>query len=78
MSSSETAALALFAVLIFVRFLTALFRLLDAIEEGMYSLNAPVEELEGIYGRATGGNEGMENAEGLARLSEPSEEDKED
>lgn len=44
----------------------------------MYSLNAPVEELEGIYGRATGGNEGMENAEGLARLSEPSEEDKED
>ena len=78
MSFSETAALVLFAILILIRFLTALVRLLDVIEEGMYSLNAPVEELEGIYGRITGGNEGMENAEGLSRLSGPGEEDKED
>lgn len=78
MNFAEAAVIVLSVILIAICFVTRMVRLLDAIEEGIYSLEAPVEDLEAIYGRGTGGNEGIETTEGLAKLSRQAEEDKED
>ena len=78
MNFAEAPVIVLFVILIAIRFATEMVRLVDAIQEVMCSLDAPVEKFEAIYGRGTGGNEGMETTEGLAKLSGQGEEYKED